>query len=468
MDRTISAPDSTAVLGEIASTPAAEVADIVAAAADARHTWAALPVAARAAMLEAAADRLAGEAAELGPLLAAESGKPLAQAEFEVRASIGLLRGNATAGRRLGGRVLPTEGNAGTEWDLAYTRREPLGVVAAILPFNFPVELFVEKCAAALVVGNAVVVKLPLEDPLVVDRFHAALLDAGVPAPVLAAVHGDAAVGAALAGAPGVDAISLTGSTAAGIAVAEATAPRLRKLHLELGGNNACVVRADADLDLVAAEVIRGRLMMNGQACSATKRVLVHASRHDELAERLATALAAQRLGPATEPETTVGPLITPAAAARVADQVEGARGQGAELIAGDAIADGAYLAPCLLAAVPTGADVARDEEIFGPVITLIPVADDEEALAVANASSFGLMASVFSADERRAVALAERLEAGGVVINGSDNYRPPVIPFGGIKLSGTGREGLGYTIEELSREKTIVLRRFREPEPGA
>ncbi|MFT3865164.1 MAG: aldehyde dehydrogenase family protein [Solirubrobacterales bacterium] len=464
MKSEIRGPESAEVLGRVDSTAVEDVPRVVAEAVAACSDWAELPVAARAGVLEAAADRLIGEAEELGPLLAAESGKPLAQAEFEVRASIALLRGNAAQGRLTGGRVLPTEGNPGTEWDLAYTRREPLGVVAAILPFNFPVELFVEKCAAALIVGNAVVAKLPLEDPLVVERFRTSLVDAGVPPAVVPAIHGDAAVGAALAAADGIDAVSLTGSTGAGIAVAESTAPRLRRLHLELGGNNACLVRADADLDLTAAEIIRGRLMMNGQACSATKRVLVHASRHDELAERLDTALAGQRLGPATDPETTVGPLITQGAAERVARQVGVAREQGAELIAGTGRAEGAYFAPCLLAAVPAVADVAHDEEIFGPVVTLVPVADDAEAVEVANASSFGLMASVFSADTRKALALAERLEAGGVVINGSDNYRPPVIPFGGTKLSGTGREGLGYTTEELSREKTIVLRRFREP----
>ncbi len=224
----ITPPDSSAVLGEIASTTADSVAAVVAAAAGAAGDWARRPVAARATVLEAAADRLAEETEALGPLLAAESGKPLPQSEFEVGASISLLRGNAAEARRWRGEVLPTEGNPGTEWDLAYTRREPLGVVAAILPFNFPVELFVEKCAAALVVGNAVVVKLPLDAPLVVERFRRALLDAGVPADVLGAVHGDASVGAALAGADGIDAVSLTGSTGAGIAVAEATASRLR------------------------------------------------------------------------------------------------------------------------------------------------------------------------------------------------------------------------------------------------
>lgn len=458
----ISNPQGTEVLGEVQLSDPAEVAAVVAAAAAARKDWSERPVAERAALLDAAADSLEGEREELGRLLAAESGKPLPQAEFEVGGGIHFLHGNAEEGRRLAGRVLPTEGNFGTEWDLAYTRREPLGVVAAILPFNFPVELFIEKCAAALVGGNAVVVKPPIEDPLVVERFRLALIEAGVPEEVIQAVHGGAEVGAALAEAPGVDAISLTGSTAAGIAVARATAERLRFLHLELGGNNAMLVLDDADIDLVAAEAVRGRILMNGQACSASKRVIVHRSLHDELATRLAQAVAGLAVGDATDAANAIGPLIHPAAADKVAAQVANARAQGAEVAAGSGEADGAFFAPTLLTGVPVSADVACDDEIFGPVFNLIPVDTAEQAIEVANSSSFGLMSSVFSTDPQRALVVGEQLESGGVVINGTDNYRPPVIPFGGTKMSGRGREGLGYTLEELTREKTIVLRRFR------
>jgi acyl-CoA reductase-like NAD-dependent aldehyde dehydrogenase len=461
----ITNPEGTESLGEVAITSPEDVSGVVEAAVAAKETWARRPVADRASVLENAAEALAGQSAELGRLLAAESGKPLAQAEFEVGGAVSLMRGNAAEGRRLVGRMLPTEGNEGTEWDLAFTRREPLGVVATIIPFNFPVELFVEKCAAALVVGNTVVAKPPLEDPLVVGRFAAALAEAGLPTGVLGIVQGGADVGAALSETPGVAAVSLTGSTSAGLAVARAAATQLRPLHLELGGNNACLVLDDADLDLVVEEAIRGRLMMNGQACSATKRILAPRPLLPELEARLAEAVAAQRLGPSTEPETTVGPLITPAAAERVEGQVRRAREQGSRLAAGQGVADGPFFGPCLLSEVPPQADVASDEEIFGPVFCLIPVAGAAEAIRIANSSSFGLMASVFSRDPRRALRVAEQLEAGGVVINGSDNYRPPVIPFGGVKLSGTGREGLGYTIRELSREKSIVMRRFRAPE---
>lgn len=455
-------PPGTAVLGCVDLTPVEAVADVVAAARRERRTWSMRSLADRADLLEGAADILEPAAGELGHLLAAESGKPLAQAHFEVRGALALLRGNAQVGRRMAGHVLPTEGQHGTESDIAFTRREPLGVIAAILPFNFPVELFVEKCAAALVGGNAVVAKAPVEDPLVVERFHAAFIEAGVPAEVVALVHGDREVGSALAAAPGIDGVSLTGSTSAGVSVAGSAAPTLRRLHLELGGNNAALVLADADLDLVAEELTSGRLLMNGQACSASKRVIVDTRVHDELVDRLSVSTGRQVVGPSTDVATTVGPLISGDAARRVEAQVTRAQQEGAVLVAGTGLADGVYFAPTILASVPTDAAVAVDDEIFGPVFTLIPAVSPGDALRIANGSSFGLMASVFSADLQLAIAMAEQIEAGGVVINGTDNYRPPVIPFGGVKLSGSGREGLGYTIEELTREKTIVLRRFR------
>ncbi len=460
-------PEVGGVLGEIRHTDAAHVADAVSRARVAQPGWAERPVAERAAVLDLAADLLEPDIELLAPLLSAESGKPIAQARREVGGAIRLLRANAAEGRSTAGRVLPTEGNPGTERDLAFTRREPLGVVAAIIPFNFPAELFVEKCAAAIVAGNAVVAKAPVEDPLVVSRFHAALLQAGAPPDVLALVHGGREVGVALAGDRRVDAVSLTGSTEAGISVSVASAPLLRPLHLELGGNNACLVLDDADLDLVASELAFGRLMMNGQACSASKRILVDPSLHDDLVERLVAVVEAQVLGPAPDPETTIGPLITLAAAQRVRSQIGAAVAQGAMMAAGGGAPEGPFVAPCVLADVPRQAGVAGDEEIFGPVFAVIPVGGDAQALAVANASRFGLMASVFSRDLERAMALAERLQAGGVVINGTDNYRPPIIPFGGVKASGTGREGIGYTQRDLTREKTIVLRRFRRGPGG-
>lgn len=461
----ITAPTGGAPLGFTERTPVAEVQPAIDRARTAQPAWARRTLAERADLLEAAADLLEPQLGELGKLLASESGKPIQQARNETRWATDLLRSNAQVGRRMVGEVLPTEGQHGTELDIAFTRRVPLGVIAVVLPFNFPVELFVEKCAAALVAGNTVVVKAPLEDPLTVGRFHAALIDAGVPNDALVLLHGDRDVGAALAAGDGIDAISLTGSTGAGVAVAQASADRLRRLHLELGGNNACLVLDDADLDLVVSELSYGRLLMNGQACAASKRILVHSSLHDALAERLSAFVGAAVVGPATDEATTIGPLISMTAADRVAGQIQRAVAEGAELAAGTGVADGAYVAPVVLANVPHSAAVATDDEIFGPAFSLIPVGGPAEAVELANRSSFGLMGSVFSRDVQRAMAVAERLEVGGVVLNGTDNYRPPIIPFGGVKMSGSGREGIGYTIDELSTVKSIILRRFRSAE---
>jgi acyl-CoA reductase-like NAD-dependent aldehyde dehydrogenase len=338
----------------------------------------------------------------------------------------------------------------------------PLGVVAAIIPFNFPVELLIEKAAAALVAGNTVIVKPPEQNPLAVLEAVAAFHAAGVPPDVLQTVCGGRDVGEALAGAPGIAAISLTGSTRAGLAAAQQAAPVLRRVHLELGGNDAALILEDADLDLVVEEVVPGRLLMNGQSCAANKRLIVHASLAAALSERLAARIAQLTVGDPLDRRHHLGPLISNDAAARVVQQIKKAVDQGARLVVGDAKTRGAQVGVHLLDRIPSAAEIAIDDEIFGPVFALIPVGSDREALQVANRSSFGLSGCVFSRDVARALAVADRLETGGVVINGSGNYRPPVVPFGGVKLSGLGREGLGYTIEEMTQPKYTVLRRIQ------
>jgi len=458
----IQAPATSRPLGLVHPTPPAEVAAVVARAAASQAAWAARRAGERADILSRAADLLGERGAELARLLAEESGKILAQAQFELRFSAALCRGTAERLRALGGDLLPTGSLEGTADDIAWVRRVPLGVVAAVLPFNFPVELLVEKAASALAMGNAVVVKPPEQDPLTVLAAIGIFLEAGVPADVLGVVVGGAAAGAALCADPRVAAVSLTGSTRAGLAVA--AVPLLRKLHLELGGNDAAVICRDADLDLAVPDLVFGRTLMNGQACASNKRVIVHRSLHDALAERLAAALARIEVGDPLDPRTGLGPLISAAAAARVAAQVAATVQQGGRLAWGTGRADGAYFRPCLLTGVPRTAGVAGDDEIFGPVLTLIPFDTEDEAVAIANQSSYGLSGCVFSRDWPRALQLADRLECGGAVVNGTGNYRPFIVPFGGVKQSGLGREGLGFTLEEMSQPRYTVLRRIRTP----
>jgi acyl-CoA reductase-like NAD-dependent aldehyde dehydrogenase len=465
--QTIHSPFDGSPVGEVELASPASTAAAVATAGAAFPAWSRRSPGQRAALLEKAAGLLAAREAELAPLLARESGKILGQSEMEIRFSADLLKGNAEIGRRLSGELLPTGALDFTAHDLGWVRRVPLGVIAAILPFNFPVELLIEKAGAALVAGNTVIVKPPEQNPLAVLQAVAAFHAAGVPADVLQVVCGGREIGAALASSPGIAAISLTGSTRAGVAAAQQAAPALRRLHLELGGNDAAIILEDADLDLVVDEIVPGRILMNGQSCAANKRLIVHQSLARVLAERLAARVANLRVGDPLDRQNHLGPLISSDAAARVRQQILRAIDQGARLVAGDVKMRGAEIGVHLLDQIPSSADIAMDDEIFGPVFALIPVASDHAALEVANRSSFGLSGCVFSRDTARALAVADRLESGGVIINGSGNYRPPIVPFGGVKLSGIGREGLGYTIDDLTQPKYTVLRRFRREVAG-
>jgi acyl-CoA reductase-like NAD-dependent aldehyde dehydrogenase len=416
----------------------------------------------RADALERGALALRERAQELGQLLALESGKVLAQATDEVRGAASLLGGNAALARNLDGRLLPAGSTPRTATDVAWVERVPLGVVLAILPFNFPVELLVEKAGAALAGGNVVIVKPPEQDPLAVLEVVRLLHESGVPAEALQVACGGPQIGAYLASHPGIDAVSLTGSTGAGINVAESTARLLRPLHLELGGNDPAVVLDDADLELVVGEVIPGRLLMNGQSCASNKRLIVERRVVADLIDGLIAQLRSIEPEHPLAPDARLGPLIDESAAARVLAQLQRALDEGAKLALGTGRRKGPYVAPHVLTDVPLAAAVARDDEVFGPVFTVIPVENDEEAIRVANASSFGLNGAVFSRDVGRALAVADQIRTGGVVINGTGNYRPPFVPFGGVGMSGYGREGLGYTLEELTRPRFVVLRRVR------
>lgn len=459
-ERRVLAPGTGEELGRITSHHPDDVPALAAAARLAQPGWAAAAPHHRADALAAAAAELDHHVEDLGHRHACEAGKVLPQALHEVRGAIALLRRNAELGRMAAGELAPTGALPGGEQDLTIVERVPLGVIAAVLPFNFPIELAMEKAAAALAVGNAVVVKLPPQNPLAT----AALLEIvgrHLPDGVLQWMDGDRDAAAALCASPDVDAVSLTGSVGAGVAVARSTADQLRPLHLELGGNGAAIVRADADLDHVVAETLRGRLLMNGQACAATKRVIAHRSVAGELTERLVAALAEVSPADPLADGARLGPLIDAGAAATVEAQVQRALGEGAERALG-AAPDGAWFGPTVLADVPATAAVLHDDEIFGPVVPVTAFDHDDEAVALANATRLRLTAAVFTADWPTAMAMAGQLAFGGVVVNGTNNYRPPVVPFGGVDLAGAGREGLGWTLGELTRTRFIALRGLR------
>jgi acyl-CoA reductase-like NAD-dependent aldehyde dehydrogenase len=402
---------------------------------------------------------------DLARLLAGENGKPLLQTTEEVRAGIRIFWGFGEEAKRVIGRVVPMDAVPGMERHLALAVRQPVGVVAAIVPFNYPVELYAHKGAAALAAGNAVIAKPPTECPLTLLRIAEMLEDAGLPRGAHQMLPGPGVpVGEFLASAEGVDLVTVTGSVGTGRRISELASASLKSVHLELGGNDALIVCDDADLEKAAEAVVLGRLARgNGQICCAVKRVLVDAPSFDDLAEILTEKAKALRVGDPLEPDTDVGPLITTEAAERVETFIEEAVAAGATVRAGGHRHD-AFVEPTVLTDVPPAVPLFR-EEVFGPVAPLVPFHTVDEAVAVANDTPYGLQAAVFTNDISRAFDMAYRLQVGGVVVNWSSAVRVENLPFGGVKLTGHGREGLHDTLELMTRQKSILV---HDALPGA
>lgn len=398
---------------------------------------------------------------ELSLLLSRETGKPLAQARGEFNSLTSLTRGYCEKIRHLYGDVFPSgaEEVKGVN-DIVFTRREPLGVIAAFLPFNFPVDLFGQKVIPAIVAGNAVLVKPPSDCPLTVCRIVGLLHEAGMPSCAVQAVTGSGArIGDYLAGHPGIQAVSMTGSTETGIRIYRHAAPNLTRVFLELGGNDAFIVREDADIDLAVQEAMGSRCGNAGQICCASKRFLIHEKAAGRFSRALKTELEQIRQGDPLDPSVTMGSLINEQAAVTAQEQVERAVAQGAECILGGRRFNRVFFPPTVLTGVTREMDIARDMEVFAAVFPIIPFKTDEEALEIANQSCYGLMSAVFTADYKKAFRMAERLQAGGVVINGGGCFRLSEQPFGGYKKSGIGREGISHTLLEYTQEKTYALK---------
>lgn len=323
--------------------------------------------------------------------------------------------------------------------------REPVGVVAAITPWNGPLSTPSLKITPALAAGCSVVLKPPPETPLTVHAFADAFAAAGLPEGVLSIVPADREAGQHLVEHPDVDKIAFTGSTAAGKKIMATAAERIARVTLELGGKSAAVILEDADLDAVIPALLPMAMMVNGQACIAQTRVVVPRSRERDVVDALAAALAAQRVGDPMDASTRIGPLVSERQRDRVAGYIALGRDEGARIVTGGEtlpmpaeLANGFFVPPTLLAGVDNAMRVAQ-EEIFGPVMAVIAYADEEDAIRIANDSVYGLSGSVWSSDPGRALAVARRIRTGMVSINGKpQSYGSP---FGGFKQSGIGRE---------------------------
>lgn len=397
---------------------------------------------------------------QMGALLCSENGKRVGEAEEEFDTVAILIDSYTDAASHLYGNSLPN-GTDGTcdHGDMLVTRFEPVGTVACLLPFNFPVELCGHKIVPALAAGNAVIVKPPTECPLAVAELIACFIEAGVPAKAVQVVTGRGSkIGDYFAGHPGIQALTMTGGTETGIQIAGQTAKNLTRTYLELGGNDAFIVLADADLDLAVSEALDGRTNNAGQVCCASKRFLVQRDVADAFRDKLIAALKEMKVGDPMDRSNQIGSMISSKAAAEVRAQIDQTVAEGAKLVYGGEV-NGSFMIPAVLTDVTPEMEVAKDMEIFGAVFPIIPFDTPADAIAIANGSSFGLNGAVFSADMAVAISMAEQMQSGGVVINGCTNYRTAAMPFGGYKKSGLGREGSSRTLMEFVQEKTYVLR---------
>ncbi|HEY4344492.1 MAG TPA: aldehyde dehydrogenase family protein [Parvibaculum sp.] len=338
--------------------------------------------------------------------------------------------------------------------------REPIGVCALITPWNWPINQIACKVAPALAAGCTMVLKPSELTPLSAQLFAEVLHEAGVPAGVFNMVHGDGpTVGTAMSSHPDVDMVSFTGSTVAGVKVAINAAPGIKRVAQELGGKSANILLDDADFAAAVPQAVLACMDNSGQSCNAPTRLLVPAARHDEVLDMAAAAARSILIGDPREPETEMGPLVSKLHCEKVRGLIETGRAEGATLAAGGserfANTDGYFVSPTVFGNVTPGMTIAQ-EEIFGPVLAIMPYRDEEDAIAIANGTRYGLSAYVTSADAGRAFAVGRRLQAGMVHINGA--MLDAQTPFGGYRQSGNGREGGRFGIEEFTEIKAILL----------
>ncbi|CAN7359718.1 aldehyde dehydrogenase family protein [Microbacterium sp. LjRoot45] len=457
-------PATGTVLAEVVAADTATVDAAVASAATAQRAWAQLPPRERGAMLRRVADRIREHADELATLEAREVGKPKRDAgRFDVSFSHAAFEYFAGLADTLHGELLdqgPIE---------ARIIPEPYGVVAAILPFNWPPIHFAKKCAPALAAGNAVIIKPGEQAPLTVLRL-VEIAGEVLPPGLLNAVTGIPA-GAALAGHAGVQRITFTGATATGRRVLESAAAHLTYATMELGGKNALIVLDDADIAQAVDVAVEGMFYNQGEACTSTARILVHDAVYDEFVTAFARAAEALVVGDGLDPRTDIGPMVDARHRDRVVAYLETALSEGATIVAQGAVPDdaalagGYWVAPTVLVDV-TPESTFGQEEVFGPIAGIMRFTDVDEAIEIANGTAYGLTAAVCSRDEQRAWQIAQRLEAGMVFVN---NYMRRAFlgsPFGGVKGSGFGRENAAETLREFVRSKNVRFRSGRGDVP--
>lgn len=415
------------------------------------------PLHERAAMLDRAAGLLAERSEELAVVIAEEAGKPLKTARVEAARAADTLAFSAVEARKLGGEVVPMEASSAGMGKLGIAIRVPYGVVGAISPFNFPLNLVAHKLGPAIAAGNAIVLKPAGQTPISALKLAEVLLEAGLPGEWLSVIPGSGStVGDAIVKHELTGAITFTGSSGVGWGIRSAVPHK--KVNLELGSNAPLIVNSDGDWETAADKLKLHAYSHAGQSCISIQRVLLHEEIADAFLERAIANIESLKVGDPLDPETDVGPLISPKDRERVKEWVDEAVAAGAKLLTGGELVDeGRCIAPTLLENAPRDEKVWC-EEIFGPVATVERFSDFSAALVSANDSKYGLQAGIFTRDIGRGLEAARTLEFGGVLINEVPTFRADQQPYGGVKDSGNTREGPAYSVLELTEERLVTF----------
>lgn len=442
------------IVGTVPLSSISEVDFAVGAAVDAREKAAAIPPYERAALLRRVAAFIERDVKELAELLTRETGKAIKDSDAEIRRSLETMLLAAEEAIRIEARHVPLDGSPMGAGKLAMLLRFPVGVVGAITPFNAPFNLAAHKIAPALAAGNSLVLKPPPQAPLIVHRLVELVVEAGLPAGVLNVVHGGADIGAALVADPRVDFISFTGSSRAGLAIKAASG--LRRVALELGGNNATIIHDDADLAVAAGACARNSMRLAGQSCISVQSVYVHAQVYDAFLGLIEAEVRKLKLGDPLDPATDVGTLIDESAAQRVENWVQEAASDGARVLTGGR-RHGTAFEPTLLTDVKPSMKVVC-EEVFGPVVNVIPYKALDEVITAVNAGPYGLQTGIFTRSNEITFKAIRSLRVGGVIVNGTSTWRTDQLAYGGVKASGSGREGPRYAIEDMTEQRLVVF----------
>ncbi len=448
-------PFDNSIVDAVPRARAADVERALAFAARGAATMRRMPGYERYLRLKKAAEILEARADELARTITLEEGKILAEARFEVSRAVATMTDSAEEAKRLSGEVVPLDGAPGTGNRFGFTIRVPCGVVAAISPFNFPLNLVVHKVGPALAAGNSVIIKPATDTPLSALKLAKILLEAGIPAEGVQCVTGSGGeIGDLICADPRVRKITFTGSRDIGERICKTAG--LKKVTMELGSNSPVIILPDADLQKAAQAIASTGFANAGQVCISAQRIIPLRAVYGDLIDALKPKVEAISTGNPLDEQTKMGPMIREADAGRVEAWVREAVAAGARLVTGGG-REGAMHAPTIVADVHPDAKLSRDE-LFGPAVAVTPAASVDEAIALANDSRYGLSAAVFTSSLEAAMRFAREIESGNIHINWGPQWRADLMPYGGLKESGFGKEGPRYAVQEMTELKMVVM----------